>query len=234
MSVASCLRTHQSCVPMGIFFHAQPPAPPAPADTEAAAAPPSLKTSRRVRFVLGVIACPSGPGGPGSKVQGPGSRSRVQVVQSILRPQGEGRQAAHVRSWRQGFSPAFVIAGSLPRDARQCGMQLNRREFLEALAVTAVAADVRAQSSAELWGGPVLDCHLHLRADAGANVAHMDGCGVARPSFLPAMPTTARERFSAKCPHRIVWAASDRHRDARRQRAVQRKRSRTAPLASAS
>ena len=88
------------------------------------------------------------------------------------------------------------------------GMQLNRREFLEVLAASAVAADVADQSSAELWGGPVLDCHLHLRADAEANVVHMDGCGVARAVILARDANDRAKAFQAKYPRRVVWAAS--------------------------
>ena len=47
--MASCLRTHQSCVPIGIGFHAAARGATAGASTtEAAAAPPSLRASRRV------------------------------------------------------------------------------------------------------------------------------------------------------------------------------------------
>jgi len=87
-------------------------------------------------------------------------------------------------------------------------MMINRREFLGVLAVSAAAADVRAQSSAELWGGPVLDCHLHLRADAEANVVHMDGCGVARAVILARDANDRARAFQAKYPRRVVWAAS--------------------------
>src|SRR5260221_6345814 len=49
MSLASWTRTHQSCVPMGIGFHGTAVARSAAASTtEAAAAPPNLRASRRV------------------------------------------------------------------------------------------------------------------------------------------------------------------------------------------
>ncbi len=59
MSVASCLRTHHACVPIGRFFHAGASTPAADTrsnrdDTaiDAAAAPPTFKTSRRVARTL--------------------------------------------------------------------------------------------------------------------------------------------------------------------------------------
>src|SRR6478736_5613727 len=51
MSVARSLRTHQSCVAMGIFFQAAARAAGA-RRTEAAAAPPSRRTSRRVAWLM--------------------------------------------------------------------------------------------------------------------------------------------------------------------------------------
>ena len=87
-------------------------------------------------------------------------------------------------------------------------MQVNRREFLEVLAVTAVAADVRAEAPPDLWGGPVLDCHLHLRADAEANLVHMDGCGAAKAVILARDANDRARALQAKYPRRIAWAAS--------------------------
>jgi predicted TIM-barrel fold metal-dependent hydrolase len=87
-------------------------------------------------------------------------------------------------------------------------MHVNRRRFLEVLAVGAVAADLGAQPTADLWGGPVLDCHLHLRADAEANIVHMDGCGVARAVILSRDATARAQAFQARYPRRIGWAAS--------------------------
>jgi len=88
------------------------------------------------------------------------------------------------------------------------GMNLNRREFLEVLAASAVAADVGAQSTPDLWGGPVLDCHLHLRADAEANIVHMDGGGVANAVILARDANERARAFQSKYPRRVVWAAS--------------------------
>ena len=87
-------------------------------------------------------------------------------------------------------------------------MEITRREFLEVLAVTAVAADVQAQATPDLWGAPVLDCHLHLRGDAEANIVHMDGCGVARAVVLARDATDRARAFQAKYPRRIAWASS--------------------------
>jgi predicted TIM-barrel fold metal-dependent hydrolase len=36
----------------------------------------------------------------------------------------------------------------------------------------------------DLWGGPVVDCHHHLRRTAEANIVHLDGCGVSNAMML--------------------------------------------------
>ncbi len=61
---------------------------------------------------------------------------------------------------------------------------MNRREFLGAVAVSAVApALVRAEPAGE-WGAPVFDLHFHLRPQPGANLAHLDGAGIAAANLL--------------------------------------------------
>ena len=87
-------------------------------------------------------------------------------------------------------------------------MEITRRAFLEVVAVGAMAADVRAQAMPDLWGGSVLDCHLHLRADAEANIVHMDGCGVTRAVILARDAAERARAFQAKYPRRAAWAAS--------------------------
>lgn len=74
---------------------------------------------------------------------------------------------------------------------------MNRRQFLGTIA----AARLTAQT-APSWGGPVLDTHLHFRAQPGANLAHIEGSGVTRAVLLTDANADARaaaepaERFS--------------------------------------
>ena len=56
---------------------------------------------------------------------------------------------------------------------------------------TIAARSLRPQSAPE-WGGPVLDTHLHLRANADACLAHITGCGVSNAVLLT--PAAAQER----------------------------------------
>jgi uncharacterized protein len=61
---------------------------------------------------------------------------------------------------------------------------MERRQFvISLLGAGVVAPGVRAQSAPD-WGGPVLDTHLHLRRDADACFAHMQGCGVTNAILL--------------------------------------------------
>ena len=87
-------------------------------------------------------------------------------------------------------------------------MPVSRREFLAAVAATAIARDAAAESAAPLWGGPVLDCHFHLRADPQSNLTHMDGCGVTNAVILARDADREASALQAKYPRRIVWAAA--------------------------
>lgn len=87
-------------------------------------------------------------------------------------------------------------------------MRINRREFLETLAVTAVVAEAAAQPAPDPWGTPVLDCHLHLRGDGEANVVHMDGCGVTKAVVLAHDAADRAAALQAKYPRRLVWSGS--------------------------
>jgi predicted TIM-barrel fold metal-dependent hydrolase len=71
---------------------------------------------------------------------------------------------------------------------------MQRRIFLQTSLLTAITA-ARAFSEAEpLWGGPVLDTHLHLRKDADACFTHIQGCGVTHAVLL----TPAKDEDRAK------------------------------------
>lgn len=61
------------------------------------------------------------------------------------------------------------------------------------LSAAAAASHLTAQSAPQ-WGGPVLDTHLHLRADADACFTHMQGCGVSHAVLL----TRAGDQEKAK------------------------------------
>ena len=55
----------------------------------------------------------------------------------------------------------------------------NRRGFLKNVAALASLWSLRGQSpSPGEWGGPVVDCHHHLRRTPEANLLHLDGAGI--------------------------------------------------------
>jgi len=60
---------------------------------------------------------------------------------------------------------------------------MKRRNFLKATLTAAIAPNLRSQTES-IWGGPVLDTHLHLRKDPDACFAHIHGCGVTNAVLL--------------------------------------------------
>jgi predicted TIM-barrel fold metal-dependent hydrolase len=60
-----------------------------------------------------------------------------------------------------------------------------------------------------MWGGPVVDCHHHLRRTAEANIVHMDGCGVSNAMILARQNSApAIAELRAKYPGRVLgWFA---------------------------
>src|SRR3954447_16690407 len=72
--------------------------------------------------------------------------------------------------------------------------EMRRRTFLQSIVPAVAAANRLAAQSDLLWGGPVLDTHLHLRADADACWTHMQGCGVTHAVLL----TRAADQDRAK------------------------------------
>src|SRR5260370_15561322 len=84
---------------------------------------------------------------------------------------------------------------------------ITRRQFISA-AATASTASLLAQQKYE-WGGPVLDIHLHLRADGESNLAHINGSGVTKAVLLTRVQSIDRSRALAeKHPGRFVWFVS--------------------------
>jgi predicted TIM-barrel fold metal-dependent hydrolase len=78
---------------------------------------------------------------------------------------------------------------------------MQRRTFLQSMLSASVAAQrLSAQAEPPSWGGPVLDTHLHIRGDADACYAHMQGCGVTRAVLLT--PAAGQERAKAEMEKR--------------------------------
>jgi len=70
---------------------------------------------------------------------------------------------------------------------------MHRRAFLKSTLAAIAAKDLLAQSG-PVWGGPVLDTHLHLRPDPDTCFTHMKGCGVTNAVLL----TRAADEDKAK------------------------------------
>ena len=87
---------------------------------------------------------------------------------------------------------------------------MNRREFLEVIAVAVAAAPTGGlQDAGSEWGSPVFDLHFHLRPQLAANLAHLDGAGVAKANLLTR--GNAHEQVKAldvAAPGRFTWFSS--------------------------
>ena len=77
---------------------------------------------------------------------------------------------------------------------------MQRRTFLKSILPAAAAAGHLAAQTDLPWGGPVLDTHLHLRADADACFTHIQGCGVTKAVLLT--PATGQDRAKAEMERR--------------------------------
>ncbi len=90
-------------------------------------------------------------------------------------------------------------------------MVTNRRGFLRSMAAAASALPLLGQQTAGgEWGGPVVDCHHHLRRTPEANLAHLDGSGMSNAMVL-ARDSSAGQiaAIQAQYPGRILgWFAS--------------------------
>jgi predicted TIM-barrel fold metal-dependent hydrolase len=86
---------------------------------------------------------------------------------------------------------------------------MTRRQFSGALAGLIPAASAWGQTE-NLWGGPVVDCHHHLRRTAEANIVHLDGCGVSNAMMLARENSLAQvQEIEQKYPGRLLgWFAS--------------------------
>ena len=85
---------------------------------------------------------------------------------------------------------------------------VQRRAFLKTTLAAIAARDVLSQSQS-LWGGPVLDTHLHLRPNPDACFTHMQGCGVTNAVLLTRAPDEEKAKAEmAKRPTVFVRSVS--------------------------
>ena len=86
---------------------------------------------------------------------------------------------------------------------------MDRRAVLTGLGAAALASPVRAQQAGS-WSSPVLDMHWHMRPAPGADIAHMDGCGIAKANLLTRSSAAAQVAAAqAAYPGRFSsWFAS--------------------------
>jgi predicted TIM-barrel fold metal-dependent hydrolase len=91
-------------------------------------------------------------------------------------------------------------------------MNITRRQLVQ-LAVAAPLSRLAGQTPAippmeELWGGPVVDCHHHMRRGE-QNIVHMNGCGVSNAMMLArANPAEDIKAIDAQFPGRVLgWFA---------------------------
>jgi predicted TIM-barrel fold metal-dependent hydrolase len=86
---------------------------------------------------------------------------------------------------------------------------MNRRQF--SLAVTgAISGSFVARAQSNLWGGPVVDCHHHLRRTAEDNIVHLDGCEISNAMVLARESAVEQiHGVEQKYPGRLLgWFAS--------------------------
>lgn len=76
---------------------------------------------------------------------------------------------------------------------RYRAMKVTRRQFAQGMA-GAVTGGLSAQTTANEWGGPIVDCHHHPRRTLEANTAHLDGAGLTNAMLLARLPYA--ERFA--------------------------------------
>jgi predicted TIM-barrel fold metal-dependent hydrolase len=84
---------------------------------------------------------------------------------------------------------------------------MNRREFLQTVAASAVAPALgRQNAAANEWGSPVFDLHFHLRQQPASNLAHLDGAGVTKANLLTRAAALEQVKaLQAAAPGRFTW-----------------------------
>ncbi len=88
---------------------------------------------------------------------------------------------------------------------------ISRRGFIKNVAAITASASLHGQdSSRNEWGGPVVDCHHHLRRTQEANLLHLDGSGMSNAVALARDNSADQiETLRTQYPGRFLgWFAS--------------------------
>src|SRR3954454_8953350 len=87
---------------------------------------------------------------------------------------------------------------------------LTRRSFLGIVAASVALprAPGAAQQNGE-WPSAVCDLHFHMRGNPAANLAHLDGAGIAKANLLTRANAVEQvTAVQAAAPGRFTWFAS--------------------------
>ncbi len=94
---------------------------------------------------------------------------------------------------------------------------ITRRRFLGAIAASSIAPRLtragsssgdRSEQTGE-WGSPVFDFHFHMRGQPAANLAHLDGAGIAKANLLTRATAAGQvAAVQAAAPGRFTWFVS--------------------------
>src|SRR4051812_5748498 len=84
---------------------------------------------------------------------------------------------------------------------------MNRRDFIETLAMATVLPGLARQgAAANEWGSPVFDLHFHLRPQPASNLAHLDGAGVTKANALTrGLAAEQVKALQDAAPGRFTW-----------------------------
>ena len=86
---------------------------------------------------------------------------------------------------------------------------LTRRQVVAATFAAAFSSHKSKAETSALWGGPVVDCHFHLRQGLDANQIHMQGCEVSNALLLSRANAAEQiQAMRAKYPGVFAWTAS--------------------------
>ena len=82
---------------------------------------------------------------------------------------------------------------------------MGRREFIATVAAAVPALRLQPVQPSE-WGSPVFDLHHHLRQNAAANLAHLDGAGITKANLLTRGPVQEQVKaVETLAPGRFTW-----------------------------